>query len=320
MNGLVKIKRAIQLIYKFFSNKALRFNYLAKLRLMDNISDKKFLSMKYRNVYGCDLNLESPLTFNEKLQWLKLYNRNPEYTIMVDKYKVREYITQKIGEQYLIPLIGVWDSPEEIDFSLLPDQFAMKCNHNSGLGMCICTDKSKIDIEKVKKELAKGLKQNYYLSCREWPYKDVPRKIVAEKFMKSDAGGLTDYKIHCFNGIPKFILVCRDRFAKSGLTEDFYTPEWGRMTVKRPKIPNSSVSIPKPEKLDEMLVLAQKLSKDISFLRVDFYVIEGKVYFSELTFFPASGFEGFDPPEWDRIFGDWLVLPMKKDEPAYKEY
>lgn len=278
------------------------------------ISDKKFLCIKYKQTIGKDLCIDDPVMFNEKLQWLKLYDRKPKYTMMVDKYKVREYIAEKIGEQYLIPLLGVWDTPEEIDFSVLPNQFAMKCNHNSGLGMCICTDKSKLDIKKVKKSLSQGLKQDYYLTGREWPYKDVPRKIIAEQFLKSDAGGLTDYKIHCFNGVPKFILVCRDRFTESGLTEDFYTTEWERMPVKRPGIPNASVQSSRPEELGKMLTLAENLSEDIPFLRVDFYLVEGKIYFSELTFFPASGFTGFDPPEWDRIFGDWLVLPEYQEK------
>lgn len=298
-------------IIRYFTDKDYRKLLQCNLGKYNWMDDHTFLKMKYSLCMGDVLNTVSPSTFNEKLQWLKLYDRKPEYTVMVDKYKVREYISKKIGEQYLIPLIGVWDSPDEIDFDSLPKQFAMKCNHNSGLGMCICTDKSKLDIKKVKKGLARGLKQNYYLTGREWPYKDVPRKIVAEQFLKSDAGGLTDYKIHCFNGVPKFILVCRDRFAKSGLTEDFYTPEWEHMAVKRPKIPNASVPEPKPQKLDEMLMLAAKLSKDIPFLRVDFYIVEGKIYFSELTFFPASGFEGYDPPEWDKTFGEWLSLPIK---------
>ncbi|MBQ3195385.1 MAG: glycosyl transferase [Clostridia bacterium] len=275
------------------------------------MSDADYLRRMVECTLGYTPNFDSPVLFNEKLQWLKLYDRNPLYTVMVDKYRVREYIANMIGEQYLIPLLGVWDSPEHIDFSTLPNQFAIKCNHNSGLGMCICTDKTQLDVEKVKSDLARGLKQDYYLTGREWPYKDVPRKIIAEKFLKSDAGGLTDYKLHCFNGVPRFVLVCRDRFAKSGLTEDFYTPEWKRMELKRPKIPNAATPTQRPEKLDEMLALAEKLSKDIPFIRIDFYVVEDRIYFSELTLFPASGFEGYEPSEWDRTFGEWLKLPIK---------
>lgn len=296
-------------IENLLTDPQIRFNYWVKIGLTDRLSDQRFLCMKYSRMFNKKLCINQPATFNEKLQWLKVYDRKPEYTIMVDKYKVREYIAEKIGEQYLIPLIGVWSSPDEIDFEALPNKFAMKCNHNSGLGMCICTDKTKLDIKKVKKGLARGLKQDYYLTGREWPYKDVPRKIIAEQFLKGDVGGLTDYKIHCFNGVPKFILVCRDRFTKSGLTEDFYTPEWDLMPVKRPNIPNAKTPLQKPEKLDEMLALASKLSENIPFLRVDFYYTEGKICFSELTFFPASGFSPFEPEEWDKTFGDWLELP-----------
>lgn len=288
------------------------FLYLAEKGYFDGMNDKKYLRLKYRGKMKKKLALDDPRTFNEKLQWLKLYDRRPEYTAMVDKYRVRGYISEKIGQQYLIPLIGVWDSPDEIDLGALPDRFVLKCNHNSGLGMCICTDKASLDMERVKAELRRGLEQDYYLTGREWPYRDVPRKIVAEQFLESDAGGLTDYKIHCFNGVPRFILVCRDRFTESGLVEDFYTPTWERMDLKRPKIPNGATPLPKPEQLDEMLALAEKLSKDIPFLRVDLYLVEGRICFSELTLYPASGFDGFDPPEWDRTFGRWLELPPKK--------
>ena len=228
---------------------------------------------------------------------------------MVDKYKARDYIAEKIGERYLIPLIGVWDDPDEIDFDALPNRFVLKCNHNSGLGMCICKDKSVLNIKNVKKGLKRGLKQDYYLTGREWPYKNVPRKIIAEQFMKSDESGLTDYKVHCFNGEPKLILVCKDRFSKTGLTEDFFSERWEHLDMRRPTHPNASNKTAEPEELSEMLTLARKLSENIPFLRVDFYIIEHKVYFSELTFYPASGFEKFVPEEWDAVLGSWLTLP-----------
>ena len=297
-------------IKKYVNSKSYRFAVNSDVfHMYDSLSDKEYIERKYNSVFEREIDFNYPTTFNQKLQILKLNNRNPEYTIMVDKYRVREFIANRIGEQYLIPLLGVWDFPNEIDFSSLPNRFAIKCNHNSGLGMCICTDKSKLDIKQVRKGLERGLKQDYYLTGREWPYKEVPRKIIAEQFLQSDEGGLTDYKIHCFNGEPKFILVCQNRFTESGLTEDFYTPEWEHMEVKRPKIPNAKSPIPKPAEIEEILELAKILSKDIPFLRVDFYIVKGKIYFSELTFYPASGFEGYDPPEWDETFGDWLILP-----------
>ena len=178
--------------------------------------------------------------------------------------------------------------------------------------MCICKDKSTLNLKNVKANLKRGLKQDYYLTGREWPYKNVPRKIIAEQFMKSDAGGLTDYKVHCFGGEPKLILVCKDRFTSTGLTEDFFDPNWEHLDIRRPTHPNASQAITKPEELSEMLILAKKLSEGIPFLRVDFYIIEHKVYFSELTFFPASGFEKFVPEQWDEILGSWLKLPTNQ--------
>lgn len=303
------MKSKLKMIIRFFTNSELRIGYLSRLGIMNWITDKKFLEIKYKSMFHKKLNIDFPNSFNEKLQWLKVYNRKPEYTIMVDKYKVREYIAEKIGEKYLIPLIGVWDDVEKIDFDALPQKFVLKCNHNSGTGMCICTDSAQLNIQQVKREIKKGLKEDYYFIHREWPYKNVQRKIIAEQYMKSDEGGLTDYKIHCFNGVPKIILVCKDRFTESGLTEDFFSAEWQHLNICRPTHPNSKKIISKPEELEELLVLAKQLSEGIPFLRVDFYIIEHRIYFSELTFFPASGFEQFVPEEWDVTLGTWLELP-----------
>ena len=296
---------------KYLLSPQYRFLIQANLGVYYNMPDEKFLSRIFQILMNQELSLEHPKTFNEKLQWLKLYNRKTSYTTMVDKYKVREYIRERLGEKYLIPLLGVWNNPEEIDFDILPNQFVLKCNHNSGLGMSICKDKVLFDFAKAKKDLRRGIRENYYQKNREWPYKDVPRKIIAEQYMKSDAGGLTDYKIHCFNGEPKLILVCKDRFLETGLTEDFFSINWEHLDIRRPKHPNASAPIKKPEELDEMLRLAAILSKDIPFLRVDFYIVDHKIYFSELTFYPASGFDKFVPEIWDNILGDWLTLPEK---------
>ena len=299
----------IKAIKKYTFSKDYRFLINSGYGKYDDMPDAEYLSRKFKAVFNQHLRIDSPQTFNEKLQWLKLHDRKPEYTVMVDKYKARDYIAEKIGERYLIPLIGVWDDPDEIDFDALPNRFVLKCNHNSGLGMCICKDKSVLNIKNVKKRLKRGLKQDYYLTGREWPYKNVPRKIIAEQFMKSDESGLTDYKVHCFNGEPKLILVCKDRFSKTGLTEDFFSERWEHLDMRRPTHPNASNKTAEPEELSEMLTLARKLSENIPFLRVDFYIIEHKVYFSELTFYPASGFEKFVPEEWDAVLGSWLTLP-----------
>ena len=276
----------------------------------NSLSDEEFLKKYYRAVFHRELNLDNPETFNEKLQWLKLYNRKPEYTIMVDKYKVRQYVADTIGEQYLIPLLGVWDDPENIDFDALPEQFVLKCNHNSGLGMCICKDKSKLDIQKVKDELKKGLKQNYYLTRREWPYKDVPRKIIAEKYMTDGLSEeLNDYKLMCFNGKVKATFVCSNRFSEEGLNITFYDTDWSRMPFERFTHPVSKTEIVKSKTYDEMVALAERLARDIPFVRIDFYEIKDRPYFGELTFFPASGFEKFNPDSWDKTLGEWIKLP-----------
>ncbi len=286
-----------------------RTNILAGHGFYDHLSDEEYLKKLFLCNMDEELDLNNPQTFNEKLQWLKLHNRKPEYTIMVDKYKVREYIADKIGEEYLIPLLGAWDDPDEIDFDTLPNQFVLKCNHNSGRGMCICKDKSKRDIARVKQELRKGIKQDYYLAGREWPYKDVPRKIIAEPYMEDvKTGELRDYKLFCFNGEPRFTLVCSQRFSKVGLREDFFDINWVHLPIKRPNVPNSEVDIDKPVNYDHMLKLARQLSENIPFVRVDFYEINEKIYFGEMTFYPASGFLGFEPNYWDTEFGKWIKL------------
>ena len=299
-------------ISKVFRNPFCIFSVLAARGCFRWMPDKAYIQWMFRSQIGQWPDLKHPKTFNEKLQWLKLHDRRPEYTVMADKYLVREYIAGALGEAYLIPALGVWDDPEEIDFAKLPDQFVLKCNHNSGLGMYICRDKSKIDIQEVKKGLLRGLKQDYYLTGREWPYKNIPRKIVCEQYMTNNGEELADYKIHCFNGEPKMILVCRDRFKESGLTEDFFSEKWEHLPVKRPAHSNAAEPIEKPQQLEEMLMLAKKLANGIPFVRVDFYVIEGNIYFGELTFFPMSGFETFVPESWDSVFGQWISLKENK--------
>lgn len=298
----------IDKVRRFMTDPVMRLSYLTSLGLTRWMSDEAFLKKQYKNIFGTSLNLDNPQTFNEKLQWLKLYNRKPEYTMMVDKYKVREYIAQTLGEEYLIPLIGVWDDPDEIDFDALPDQFVLKCNHNSGLGMCICKDKSKLDIPKVKAELRKGLKQDYYLPGREWPYKNVPRKVICEKYMtdNDDGSELTDYKFFCFNGVPKFMYISKDN--SENATTDFFDMEFNHLEM-RMKDPNSNVAPSKPDLFDEMKAIAEKLSKGIPFVRVDLYVISGAIYFGELTFFHNAGFCSIHPDHWGKTLGDWIKLP-----------
>ena len=278
--------------------------------LYDNMSDEEYLRHKYKATMGKTLNLDTPKTFNEKLQWLKLYNSKPEYTMMVDKYLVREYIAKTIGPEYLIPLLGVWKDPEDIDFDALPNQFVLKCNHNSGRGMCICRDKSQLDIKKVKSELKKGLNQNYFYSCREFPYKNVPPRILAEMYMQDgNTKHLPVYKIFNFGGEPKIIQVIQnDKTSDESI--DYFDTDWNFLELRQ-NYPNSEVHMPKPALLCEMLQLARKLSKGFPFVRTDLYTINGAVYFSEYTFFSDAGFAKFTPENWDVILGSWIELPEK---------
>lgn len=270
-------------------------------------SDKLYLKLKYRLTMGKKLNLKSPQTFNEKLQWLKLYDRNPEYTKMVDKYEVRKYIAETIGEEYLIPLIGVWDSPDDIDFESLPNKFVLKCTHNSGLGMCISKDKAQLDIAKVKKELKKGLKQNYFITSREWPYKNVKPRIIAEKYMVDESGiELKDYKIFCFNGKAEYVEVDFNRHIEHKLNP--YDFEWKPLNFCDSSKNDYSANIKKPEKLEEMRKIAEKFANNIPYLRVDFYSIYSKIYVGELTFYPGSGFIQFEPMSTDFKYGEMLDL------------
>lgn len=295
-------------LIKLFKHPEMGIQYISEKGFFDFLPDKLFLEFMYRVKIGQKLHLDDPKTFNEKLQWLKLYNRKPEYIKMVDKYAVREYIAKELGEEYLIPLLGVWDDPDDIDFDSLPDKFVLKCNHNSGTGMCICKDKSSLDIETVKKNLRKGLKQDYYKYNREWPYKDVKRKIIAEQYMEDDEKGeLVDYKFMCFNGKVQCSFTCTERFSSSGLKVSFFDIDWNRLPFIR-QYPQSTVDIKKPKNYDEMVIMAEKLSKGIPFVRIDFYEINKKMYFGEITFFPGSGYEKFTPEEWDLKLGEMINL------------
>ena len=284
---------------------------LNKLLNFLRVSDKLFVKIQYRKRLKKKLDLKNPQTFNEKLQWLKVYDHNPNYTMMVDKYLVRDYITKKIGEEYLVPLYGVYDSFDKIDFSTLPEKFVIKCNHDSG-GLVICKDKSNLDIEKAREKINKCLKRNYYYSSREWPYKNVKPQIIIEKYMENSngCGELSDYKIFCFNGKPEFTLVCSERFSSDNMCETFFDNHWNLMSLTEN---NHRVdkTIVKPKNFELMKKLASKLSADIPFVRIDFYEINNKLYFGEITFYPASGYEKFVPEEWNEKFGDMIKLPKR---------
>ena len=273
------------------------------------IPDKQYLKLLYRVQMGCKLNLDDPKTFNEKLQWLKLYGYRSEYTVMVDKVHAKEYAAKIIGSQYIIPTLGVWDSPDDIDFDSLPDKFVLKCNHNSG-GVIICQNKSELDIPRVKRKLRNGLKEDYYKLYRERPYKDVKRKILAELLIDDVSGeGLTDYKLMCFGGKVYCTFVCSERFCSDGVKITAYDRDWKRMTIERLAHPTSKHDIPKPKLYEKMIVLAEMLALDTPFIRIDFYEVGEKLYFGEMTLYPATGMERFKQDEWDVHLGNLLVLP-----------
>lgn len=308
-NLLEKAKRVIK-------NPKLVLQAVGQYGIYNWMPDEAYLKFMYSLKMGKKLNLDNPQTFNEKLQWLKLHNRRSEYTMMVDKYAVREYIKEKLGEEYLIPLLGVWDDPDKIDFDKLPNQFVLKCNHNSGVGMCICKDKSKLDIETVRKKLKKGLKEDYYLHAREWPYKDVPRKIIAEKYMvdNSDSSrmGLIDYKFYCFNGQVEYLYVSQGLDNHVTAKISFVTTNWEIAPFKRSDYDSFKILPPKPTMMNEMMEIANQLASGIPFIRVDLYEINGKIYFGELTFFPGGGFTALEPDEWDYTLGELIDLEKVK--------
>ena len=285
-----------------------------KLSLAKNMDEKdlpELLKKWYKKRTGRELNLENPKTFNEKIQWLKLYDNSPLKTKLADKYLVREWIKENLGEEYLIPLLGVYDSFDEIDFDKLPDKFVLKANHGCAWNI-IVKDKQKFDKKKAKKKFDKWMKRNYALKAGfEMQYKDIPPKIVAEAFIQDSKGELNDYKVLCFNGEPKFIWIDQGRF--SNRTENIYDTEWNLQPFLL-TYENSKEEVPPPKNLETMIEFARKLSKDFALVRVDFYNVDGKIYFGEMTFTSASGVDVFKPAEYDLKLGEMLELPKSKNK------
>lgn len=272
-------------------------------------SDKAYLKVIYFLKFGKKLNLNDPVTFSEKMQWLKLYNHNPEFIIMADKVKAKDWVAKKIGENYIIPTLGVWESADDIDFSFLPNKFVIKCNHNSGTGMFICKDKALMDENKVRTALAKGLKENYFIQGREWPYKDIPRRIIAEEFLenKECSGDLPDYKFFCFNGKVEFFKVDFDRFTNH--RANYFSPDGMLLNFGEAEFPPKPENkIEKNQDVNKMIELAEKLSHGFSFLRVDFYLLNHKIYFGELTFFPNSGLGKWTQKDTDNNLGQLIKI------------
>lgn len=299
-------------ISKMLKNPAKCIFELDRLGISKLIPDKLYIKIKYRASMDKKLNLKHPETYNEKLQWIKLYDRNPLYTTLVDKHDVKPYVAERIGQEYIIPTLGVWESVEEIDFDALPNQFVLKCTHDSG-GLVICKDKTKLNIEEAKRKLNQSLKNNFFYNGREWPYKNVKPRILAEVYMEDAATAeLRDYKFFCFDGEVKAMFVATER-QKEGeeVKFDFYDMDFNHLDFRQGH-PNAKEPVAKPATFEQMRQLAEILAKDLMQVRVDFYEVDGKIYFGELTFFHHNGFMPFDPEEWDYTFGSWIKLPENK--------
>lgn len=300
-------------IWKFLFNPRVRFDYLSRLGFLDRMSDIEYIKKKYYLSFNKQLDLDNPQTFNEKLQWLKLNDRKNIYTVMVDKYNVKEYVSGIIGKQYVIPTIGVFDSFNDIDLNKLPDQFVIKCTHDSG-GLVVVDDKENLDFDLVRKKISSCLRTNYYYCGREWPYKNVKPRIIVEKYLiDKKVAELRDYKFFCFDGKVRFFKVDYNRFTDH--QANYYDRNCSLLKFGEEVCPpDFKKKIIMPSSLKKMMKLAEKLSKDIPFVRVDFYDVNGDIYFGEMTFYPASGFGKFIPEEWDIIIGEMLELPIGKEK------
>lgn len=283
---------------------------LAK-RISYLLPDKWYLSLRYRAKFGKWPNLKEPKLYTEKVQWLKLYDRKPEYTEMVDKYEAKKYIANMIGDQYVIPTYGVWEKFDDIDFEALPERFVLKCTHNSG-GVIVCLDKKNLNLIQAKNIIECSLKENYYWHSREWPYKNVKPRIIAEKYLYDDEypdKSIMDYKLLCFDGEPKLVYYAEEN--TDDPYSDIYDMDFKKIDLQFPE-PNSEVVAVMPDKFEEMKTIARKLSKGLAHLRVDFYYVNGKVYVGELTFYHCAGLVNIQPEHWNRTLGDWIKLPIEE--------
>ena len=274
-----------------------------RLKYKSIIDDKDFINLCYKSVFNKEVDFNSPKTFNEKIQWLKLYDRNSEYFDLVDKYRAKSIVAEKIGAQYVVPTLGVWDDFNDIVFDELPDRFALKCTHDSG-GTVLCSDKSHFNVNAASEKLCRSLRTNYFVVGREVPYKGVKPRIIAEEYLGDE---MIDYKFLCFNGKVKYIFACTERNTIGGLKVTWFSPRWEKLSFCR-HYPASEKEIEEPKRFHEMLEIAEKLSGELRFVRIDLYEKDDRIYFGEYTFYPGSGYEEFTPSEWDLKLGEEIVL------------
>lgn len=303
------MKNRIGSILKVLFNSDKRFIYLAAKGWYKNMPDKEYLTRMFSARMHKKISWDNPSTFNEKLQCLKLNDRNPLYTRLVDKYEVKKIVSEKIGDQYIIPTLGVWNNFNEINFDELPEKYVLKCTHDSG-SYYIVNGIRDFNSKIAKRKLSKALRRNFYYSFREWPYKNVPHRIIAEQYMQNaDGSPLNDFKFQCFDGKVDNILVCMDRMSSSGVKYHYFDRNWNYLRYcPYPGIDESNVNVPKPQNLDEMIKIAEKLAEGLNEVRVDLYNINGRIYFGEMTFFSQSGFDTDITLEADRIMGSKLNI------------
>ncbi len=295
-------------ILKVFKDPYWTFGVILRRMFSRFMSDETFVRWEYFSGMGKFPNLNHPVTYNEKLQWLKLNDIHPDYTRLVDKYEAKVYVRAMIGDEHIIPTLGIWDSWDDIDFSKLPDKIVLKTTHDSG-GVAICKDKSDMTLKKAKKKICKSLKHNYFYEHREYPYKSIKPRIIAEQLMVDESGNeLKDYKFFCFDGKCKMLFIATDRNI-GDVKFDFFDTEFNHLPFVQGH-PWATRKITKPAGFEKMIALAEKLSKGYPHIRVDLYDINGKIYFGELTFFHFSGNVPFEPAEWDYKIGEWLKLPI----------
>ena len=299
---------SVTIIKNLLNGKTGLFYLLGLKGFFKGMDDEKYLKKMYKSKFKLDLDLEHPKAYTAKLQWLKIHDRKDLYTILADKAAVRDYIKDKLGEEYLVPVFAIYNSVDEIDWDALPERFVLKCTHGSGCNI-ICTDKGSLDVEKAKKKLSEWMKHSWFWFGREWTYKNITPRIICEHYIESSQGETpNDYKFLCFNGEPGLMQLHMNRY-KSNYTMDYYDMDWNKTDITKRGTAISAEKAQKPQNFEKMKELAGFLAKDTYFSRIDFYNLDGKIYFGEITFFPTSGLSPFDNYEDDLMMGNLIHLP-----------
>lgn len=279
------------------------------------ISDEAYIKLQFKETFGYPLDLAHPRTFNEKIQWIKLYDRRPEYTLLADKCAAKKWVADRIGEEYIIPTLGVWEHFDNIDFNHLPNQFVLKCTHDSGSAV-IVRDKAKLDKAAAKKKLEHALRRNYYVVAREWQYKDIPPRIIAEEYLfdkKNPDQSVNNYKCFCMNGVCDYFYIAIGGGHSESHTVTYFDREMHRLPLRHCAYEPEKGDVKIPPEITTIFGLAETLAQGIPQVRVDFYCVNSQVYVGELTLTSDAGLNIFDPPEYDEILGKKIILPNKTE-------